>query len=156
MKKFLMAVVLGLVFLVVPGAARAELFFFVTMTGDGEVPPSGEAGFGEAIVIVNDDGDQITIDSYFDGLTGPATASHIHVGPPDATGPVVLPFGGFPADTTGHYMAVLTADNFVPGGGLQTFSDLIDAMVNGNTYMNIHTQAHPGGEIRGQVYYQGP
>src|SRR5262249_17597379 len=128
----------------------------VGMNGDGEVPPSGEAGVGEALVIINNDMDQILVDVYFDNLTGPASAAHIHVGPADVIGPVVLPFNGFPRDSSGHFTNVFTADDFQPGGGLATFDDLIQAMFNGGTYMNIHTSAHPGGEIRGQVNYFGP
>jgi hypothetical protein len=156
MRKFIVAIVLGIALLAVPGVAHAEFFFYVQMNADGEVPPTGEAGLGESIVIISDDMSQITVDVYFDNLTGPATASHIHVGPPDATGPVVLPFRDYPNVSSGNYSNVFTADDFQPGGGLKTFDDLLQAMFDGNTYMNIHTQAHPGGEIRGQVYYYGP
>lgn len=155
MKKLLIPFVLGLAFLVVPGATRAEYYFYVSMSGSGEVPPNDESGFGEALVILNDNLDTITVSSYFDGLTGPATASHIHVGPADGTGPVVLPFVGFPNDVAGHYEADLTADDISPSGGY-SFDDLVNNLFAGNTYMNIHTQAHPGGEIRGQIGYVGP
>lgn len=155
MKKLLIPLVVGLALLVVPGVTRADYYFFVSMSGAGEVPPTGEQGFGEALVIINDDLDTITVSIYFDDLTGPATASHIHIGAPDATGPVVLPFAGFPADTDGHYEADLTAADINPSSGF-TFDDLVQALFDGNAYLNIHTMAHPGGEIRGQVGYVGP
>jgi CHRD domain len=154
MKKLLIPFVFGLVFLAVPGLARADFYFFVSMSGAGEVPPNEEQGFGEALVIISDDFTTITVSSYFDDLTGPATASHIHIGPPDGTGPVVLPFAGFPADTDGHYEADLTPDDISPTSGF-SYRDLVRALFQGNAYMNIHTAAHPGGEIRGQVSYIG-
>jgi hypothetical protein len=153
MKKLMIPVVVGLVLLVVPGLARADYFFFVSLSGANAVPPNDEQGFGEALVILNDALDTITVSLYFDDLTGPATASHIHVGPPDDNGPVVLPFAGFPADTDGHYEADLTAADMAPG---YSFDDLVQDIFNGNAYINIHTDEYPGGEIRGQITYVGP
>jgi len=72
-------------------------------------------------------------------------------------GPVVLPLPNFPnSDHARRYKATLTAADFRPGGGLQTFDDAVNAFFNGQMYLNIHTAAYPGGEIRGQVYYYGP
>jgi hypothetical protein len=155
MKKLLIPFVFGLVLLAVPAMARADYYFFVSMSGAGEVPPNDEQGFGEALVIINDNLDTITVSIYFDDLTGPAIASHIHIGPPDGNGPVVLPFANFPADTDGHYEADLTADDINQNSGY-TFDDLVQALFGGNAYMNIHTMKYPGGEIRGQIGYVGP
>jgi hypothetical protein len=33
----------------------------------------------------------------------------------------------------------------------KTLADLISAINNGDTYVNVHTQTHPDGEIRGQI-----
>ncbi|MBI3416173.1 MAG: CHRD domain-containing protein [Verrucomicrobia bacterium] len=77
------------------------------------------------------------------GLSGPATAAHIH-GPADAS-------------TAAGVMVGLTA----PSASSGTLSGTIDlttltaaqvtAIKTGNAYVNIHTAAHPAGEIRGQV-----
>jgi hypothetical protein len=155
MKKLLIPFVFGFVLLGVPGQVRADSYFFVSMSGAGEVPPNDVPGYGEALVILNDALDTITVSIYFDDLTGPAIAAHIHIGPADGNGPVVLPFANFPADTDGHYEADLTADDINQDSGY-TFDDLVQALFNGNTYMNIHTDAYPGGEIRGQIGYVGP
>jgi hypothetical protein len=153
MKKLLIPFVFGLVLLAVPGLARADYDFFVSMSGAGEVPPNDELGFGEALVILNDDLDTIIVSVYFDDLTGPATFSAIHIGPPDGIGPAILPFAGFLAATDGHYEAVLTAADIDPA---YMFDDLMQDLFDGNAYMNIDTMAHLGGEIRGQIGYVGP
>lgn len=157
MKRLLLPVVLGFVLLAVPSAVRADYYFFVELSGANETPPNDEAGYGAAVVIINDQLTKIKVHASFYGLTGPASAAHFHVGNPGTAGPVVLPFSNFPAvDSTSKYKTTLKAADFRPGGGLQTFDDAIQAFFEGRMYMNIHTAAHPGGEIRGQVYYAGP
>jgi hypothetical protein len=153
MKKLLIPFVFGLVLLAVPGLARADYLFVVSMSGAGEVPPNDEPGFGEALVMVNDNLDAITVLVKFDDLTGPANFAAIQIGPPDAVGPAVLPFAGFPAATDGQYEAVLTAADIDPA---YSFDDLVQDLFDGNTYMNIRTMAYLGGEIRGQIGYVGP
>ena len=156
MKKLMYSVVLAVAFLAVPAGARADYYFLAFLAGANEVPPRDSPGAGVGLVILSDDFSTMSVLEVFDDLTGPATAAHIHVGDPSISGPVILPFGGFPNDTDGFYMTDLTADNFNPGGGLQTFDDAVQALFDGNLYMNIHTQMFPGGEIRGQLYYYWP
>ena len=156
MKKLLYPFILVLTLLAAPAAARADYYFVTLLAGANEVPPTASPGAGVGLVILSDDFSTMSVIEVFDDLTGPATAAHIHVGDPTVSGPVILPFGGFPNDTDGFYTTDLTADNFIPGGGLQTFDDAVQALFDGNLYMNIHTQMFPGGEIRGQLYYFGP
>src|SRR5437588_4910463 len=46
-----------------------------------------------------------------------------------------------------------TPDKLVarPDAGINTWTDFINALIAGNTYVNVHTTAHTGGEIRGQL-----
>jgi hypothetical protein len=71
-------------------------------------------------------------------LTGPATAAHFH-GPADAktNAPVVVPIN-------------VTIGNPVNGAADLTDAQAAD-LAAGKWYVNVHTQAHPPGEIRGQV-----
>jgi hypothetical protein len=157
MKRLLLPVVLAFILLAVPSAARADYYFLVDLNGANEAPPNNETGTGAAVVIINDALTKIKVRASFSGLTGPAIAAHFHVGDVGVAGPVVLPFSNFPAvDSDPKYKITLKAADFQPGGGLQTFDDAINAFFAGRMYMNIHTAAHPGGEIRGQVYYYGP
>jgi hypothetical protein len=73
----------------------------------------------------------------FSGLSGPVTAAHFHgpAAPGENAGPVV------------------TIDDLEsPSEGSATLTDEQAAqLANGQWYVNIHTEAHPDGEIRGQV-----
>ncbi len=92
--------------------------------------------------------------------SGNATASHIHVGGTTVPGPIVLPFPAS-AIVNGVAGAVTVSGTFttadvVPQANppINTLDDLLVQMRAGNTYANIHTAAHPGGEIRGQISLQ--
>ena len=110
--------------------------FHAQMNGAQEVPPNDSKGTGTATVTLS--GNTVTYDVSYSGLTGPATAAHIH-GPaaPGANAGVVIPFQN--ASTT-------------PIKGTATVTDAQKAdMMAGKYYANIHTAAHGGGEIRGQL-----
>ena len=104
----------------------------------------------------------------FSGLTGNVTASHIHatVVPPSTTAGVATQtptFTGFPSGvTSGSYdntfdltqaasfnAAFVTANGGVPAAE----TALAAALGNGLSYLNIHTTAFPGGEIRGFLLF---
>jgi hypothetical protein len=83
------------------------------------------------------------------------TASHIHVGAAGVNGPVVVnftvPAGGISNDfgltgTFGCTDVVLRAAQ-----GINSCEDFEQAFMLGNTYVNVHSTANPGGEIRGQL-----
>src|SRR6478609_5654866 len=82
---------------------RANLILFeATLTGSQEVPPHAVSATGFGTVLLDDVADTITVNESWTGLTGPATASHIHTpAPPGAIAPVVFPFAGVPAATSG-------------------------------------------------------
>jgi len=83
------------------------------------------------------------------------TAAHIHNGHPGENGPVVVTL--FKADQpTGPTDGILAEGNITDAnleGPMQgkSISDLSTAMQNGQTYINVHTQQNPNGEIRGQI-----
>jgi hypothetical protein len=109
------------------------------MKPSSEVPPNMTAGSGSATVTL--DGDKITWNVTFSGLSGPATAAHIH-GPAPAgknAGVVIwLSTKGKPASSP------------LTGSGTLTAAQAADLM-NGQCYVNVHTAKNPGGEIRGQL-----
>lgn len=86
------------------------------------------------------------------------TASHIHVGAAGVGGPVVInftvPAGGISNDfglsgTFGCTDVVARAAQ-----GINSCEDFVQALLLGNTYVNVHSTANPGGEIRGQLTRQ--
>lgn len=96
----------------------------------------------------------------YSGLEAPAFAAHIHLGRPATTGGVIafLCGGGGQAmcpPAGGMVTGTITAANVVgsPGQGIASgeFDELVSAILNGATYVNVHTTARPGGEVRGQI-----
>ncbi|MBT1073204.1 CHRD domain-containing protein [Pelotalea chapellei] len=82
------------------------------------------------------------------------TAVHVHYGAPGASGPVLFSLyddldGPFATPSTGR----LTFGNLQQRAdiGILTFTDAINAIMAGTTYVNVHTAANPSGEIRGQL-----
>jgi hypothetical protein len=69
-----------------------------------------------------------------------ATAAHIHTAYAGANGPVTIGLTKDPADPT-HWS----------GTGVTLTEEQFDAIEHGETYVNVHTPANPGGEIRGQL-----
>jgi hypothetical protein len=120
------------------GSAAAETAV-VVLTAANEVPANTSPGKGEANVDYDKATKKLTYKLTFSGLTGDATAAHFH-GPaaPGANAGVVVPIGsGAPAN---------------PTEGSATLTDAQAAdLLAGKWYVNVHTKANPGGEIRGQV-----
>ena len=88
--------------------------------------------------------------------------SHIHMAPPGVNGPVVVFFFAPTPNTadkatTGDEFEVAgvrtPADFTFPAG--VTYADFLAALRSGGTYVNVHSPAHPGGEIRGQIVPSG-
>jgi hypothetical protein len=118
-----------------------------TINGAQMVPPVQTAATGAATVSVNNALTQITFLLTHQGLTN-ITGAHIHVGAPGQNGPNILNLAtaDFASGTTG----TLTAANLIPAPaqGINTFDDAVNAILAGNTYVEIHTATV---EIRGQV-----
>jgi len=112
--------------------------FTAYLDSASETPPTGEAGTG--IGAFSLEGSNLTYYISFSGLTGPATAAHIHApATPLVGGGVMVPF------------TVPAAASGVISGKVALTQDQITNLVNGLCYANIHTTAHGGGEIRGQI-----
>ena len=107
------------------------------------------ASTGAALVELNADQTEVTVNVTHTGLTN-ITMAHIHAGKVGTNGGIILTF---PAPLSSPYNRTLTAAQFTASGGdgINTFADAINAILSGNTYINFHTVAHSGGEIRGQV-----
>ncbi len=129
-----------------------EQKFTATLVGDEEVPPVTSSAKGWAWVKPMEESVWYKIN-----VTGidKVTAAHIHNAKSGENGDVVVTL--FKADSpTGPKDGSLTEGNFTatdlegPMKG-KALTDLVDAMKNGETYVNVHTEANPKGEIRGQL-----
>jgi hypothetical protein len=81
-------------------------------------------------------------------------AAHIHCAPAGVNGPIgVTLFSGGPVSIDRGLLvnASFAEPNAGNACGWETLADVIDAIASGDTYINIHTLAHPPGEIRGQI-----
>jgi Cu/Zn superoxide dismutase len=80
-------------------------------------------------------------------LTQAPFAAHIHIGPRNVAGPVVVPLTTPPAATS-SVSACVTATE----GGAMTPAELAAITADPRAhYVNVHTQQWPGGEVRGQL-----
>jgi hypothetical protein len=120
-------------------AAVAETITYKSVLNAQNQPtPNASKGTGTAEVTYDTASKVLSWTINFDGLTGPATMAHFH-GPaaPGANAPVALLIGLNPTS---------------PAKGTATLTDAqaVD-LQGGRWYINIHTEANRGGEIRGQV-----
>lgn len=135
--------------------------FVAPLKGREEVPPVDTKATGLAKFQLSKDGTQLDYKLIASNIQG-VTQAHIHCGAPGVNGPVVIFLFGFdPAgvDSNGILaQGTLTAAGLIPQpdspvcpGGIADFEDLIDRLMSGGAYANVHTLVHPGGEIRGHI-----
>jgi len=123
--------------------------FATTMNGAGENPVKNVPGAGTATIVKN--GGVYTYTINFSGMSGPLTGAHIH-GPAAAgtNASVIVPFNTAGAGTSGTLTGTFTSTNTAA-----ISNDSLDVLMRtGNAYVNLHTAANPGGEIRGQLLRQ--
>jgi hypothetical protein len=123
--------------------------FFAVLLGGNEVTDDGEAnagdtdGVGSATVLINVDSGTLCF-----GLTvnniGQPTAAHIHRGRAGVNGPVVVPFTAPASGDPG------ASSDCIPDVDPDLLSEIRNSQ--GNFYVNVHTEAFPGGAIRGQLF----
>ena len=118
-----------------------------TLSGATESPAVVTAASGRGAVVVNPTTKEITGGISFTGLTPNAGAHHIHQAPSGnaaGNGPVIIGLTLGPDGKTAS----------VPAGTKLTDAQYA-ALLAGELYMNVHTAANPGGEIRGQINLRG-
>jgi hypothetical protein len=123
--------------------AAAETYTFLAgLTGASEVPPNASKGTASLTATYDTTTKKLSWTVTYANLSGPPFAAHFH-GPagPGTEAPVEVPVAISPSPLQGA--ATLTPAQE---------KDLLD----GKIYFNIHTQAYPKGEIRGQVAQAQP
>jgi hypothetical protein len=152
--------------LLVPAAYAIPVTFVGNLTGANEVPPVPSSATGLATVVLDAAAQTLQINATFSGLTSNTNAAHIHCCAPLGTNAgvatTVPAFPGFPLGVTSGSFTSAVFDLTLPtiynpafvtlqGGLTQAEAALIAGILNGTTYLNIHTVNFPGGEIRGQL-----
>jgi hypothetical protein len=136
-----------------PRAQAGTQTLVAYLTGGGETPAVNTGAYGKAVITINPSTGEVTwVIDVFNLPTG-LTASHIHVGSAQAAGPVMINFAPTNLTQSGPFRFTGSTTNFValPDKGIRSMSEAMLAIAAGNTYVNVHSQANPGGEIRGQL-----
>ncbi|MCE9619203.1 MAG: CHRD domain-containing protein [Planctomycetes bacterium] len=169
MKNFLTLGSVAAIALAASAAQGAIISYAASLSGPAESPPNGSPGTGFATFDYDTTAHTLHMIVDFGGLVGTTTASHIHAatavaGAGTAGVATTTPtFAGFPLGVTaGHYdvtLSMLSAASYNPSyvtahGGTPASAevDLMAAIASGKAYLNIHTTAFPGGEIRGFLF----
>ena len=107
----------------------------LTLSGTQEVPPVSTMGSGSGTIVVNSD-KSVSGSVTVSGFT--ATAAHIHSGAAGQNGPVVIPL-------------TQNGTTFSVPAGAKLTDAQYDLYKAGNLYVNVHSAANKGGEIRAQL-----
>ena len=136
------------------GEEQQQERFIIELTGFEEVPPVNDtSAIGRAEFKLGQDNIMYTVNvTDIENVT----AAHIHRGQVGENGPIVITLFKSETPTTAMTTGVLSEGNITatnlegPMAG-QLLSNLTSAMQNEQTYVNVHTQQNPNGEIRGQI-----
>lgn len=123
--------------LLLAGLAAAQDYYAATLDGAQEVPPVATAARGWSVVRFEPATSTVRIFVFHDGLSGAPTAAHLHQGAFGVNGGVIVPLVASAPNTFTATAALAPAQ--------------ATALATNGTYLNVHTAAFPGGEIRGQV-----
>lgn len=145
----------------ISAAGQSGQMFIATLQGFKEVPAVSSTGSGEFHATVSGDESSIEFELTYQNLGGTTTtAAHIHLGQLNVNGGISVFLcggGGRPACThpSGTFTGTITAADVIgpAGQGIAPgeLGELLNAMRARVTYVNVHTDQHPGGEIRGQI-----
>jgi len=114
-----------------PGSSAVS----VKLSGSEEVPPVNASGSGSGSLRVAEDG-TVTGSVTTTGVQG--TMAHIHQGAKGANGPVIVPL-------------TKNGDTYTVPEGRKLTQAQMQAWKSGQLYVNVHTNANKGGEVRGQI-----
>ncbi len=132
--------------------------YSASLKGAEEVPPVDTNAVGRAMFTLNSDRTELSYTVTVVNIEN-AMMAHIHLAPAGVNGGVVAwlyPDAPPPQVIEGKFSGTLatgtiTADDLVGDLAGQPLTALVNAIRSGNAYVNVHTTANPGGEIRGQI-----
>lgn len=121
-----------------PAPVPTSINFTATLSGASEVPANPSTATGTATGVFNTTTKVLTVTTTYAGIT--VTAAHIHKAAAGSNGPVEFPF-------------TVSASPIVFTSAALSTSDESDLKEN-KMYVNLHSAAYAGGEIRGQLIKQ--
>ena len=162
--------VLGAVTAVAWAAPPTSKNFNAHLTGSQEVPARDTQAQGQATFKVGGGGSELSYQLSVANIEN-VVAAHIHCGAAGVNGPVgVFLYGNVPPGggrVSGVIAKGAISDDDLTAACWDSVEELVDEMIAGNTYVNVHTNDgvaptntgpgdFPGGEIRGQIRENGP
>jgi len=151
--KLLLFVILSTLLTVSIGFA-AEKSFHAKLTGKDEVPSVKTKATGDVMFKLSKDEKELSYKLDVKNIEN-ASAAHIHLGKKGASGPPLVNLFTGPKKE-GKYSGELSKGTISAtdlAGELmgKTIDDLVKLIKSGDAYVNVHTDANPNGEIRGQI-----
>jgi len=139
-------------------AVKQHTNYRAILRGSNQNPSVETNAHGVFIATLSPDGKSITFKLIVANMEN-VTMAHIHIGDSATNGPVVV-FLFHTETPVARQDGILSQGTFTASdfkGPLmgQAFSALINAIMNGDAYVNVHSTQHPAGEIRGQVFIAG-
>jgi len=133
-------------------APAPDADFTAVLSGAEEVPPIETEAEGTATATLDEAGTTLTLEGTYTGLSSllqeiGGSAARIHEAPRGENGPVVVPLTITP-DETDPTSGTFSGTAPIGEGEGQLVLETLEA---NNYYINIHTEANPAGEIRGQI-----
>jgi hypothetical protein len=119
----------------------SHLLISAKLDGAHEVPSVNTEGVGIAGLTLNATRDTLFVNISVNGFDSPITGIHLHKGAEGNNGPIVLHLT--------PYLQGSRVNTYFSGTALP--DTLISHLLGGGYYVNVHTEDHPGGEIRGQL-----
>lgn len=126
--------------------------YVAELTGAREVPSVVTTASGSAIFTLT--GRSVAYRISASGFTTMLTVGHVHIGGSGVVGPVIVPFtiaaqtGAVATGAIDLSAPITFGNSTISGDSLRTLFE------TGQAYVNLHTAAFPGGEIRGQIVRQ--
>lgn len=121
----------------VPTPLPAAMPAAMALSGANEVPANPSTATGKSMIVIGAD-KTVTGSIEVAGMT--PTMAHIHEAAKGSNGPVIVPFVKSGANTFG------------PGPGAKLTDAQFASYMAGNLYINVHSAAYPGGELRLQIW----
>lgn len=119
--------------------------FAAQLTGDQETDATNTGATGAGTFLLNEGHTALTFSVTATGLSGSVIGAHFHRGAPGMDGTVVFDLTNLVQESDG---------NVSIDGTWMIAGENLTALLQGNIYVNIHTQQHQAGEIRGQLEVQ--
>ncbi len=160
MRRVLLMMAAAMFVLGTAATARAQTIrLAANLSGANETPaPVLTGAFGVASVTVDMATQTVSWSIDVFNMPSGTNNAHFHVGGPGVSGPTVVNIA-FPAGISNDYnlSGSATSANLMVRAdqGIRSWEDFLQALLGGQTYLNIHSNVNPGGEVRGQVLRVG-